>query len=207
MITLTKATPKAIRYACLKFHYAKAVPSVQYGYNVYENGEWCGVICFGGGATPHLASSVGLIPGEVLELERVALNGKQSTTSECVAAAVRQLHREAPQLKMLVSYADCDQNHYGTIYQATNWIYLGCMNEGERGAFIINGKKIHPRSVGAAGYKQSLQWLREHIDSNAEEFRTRGKQKYIYVFDKKLRKKWLSKALPYPKKGCDTNGE
>ena len=200
MITLTKATPKAIRYACLKFHYAKAVPSVQYGYNVYENGKWCGVICFGGGATPHLASGVGLIPGEVLELERVALNGKQSTTSECVAAAVRQLHREAPQLKMLVSYADCDQNHYGTIYQATNWIYLGCMNEGERGAFIINGKKIHRRSVGSAGYKQSLQWLREHVDSNAEEFRTRGKQKYIYVFDKKLRKKWLKQALPYPKK-------
>lgn len=160
MIELRKATPKAIRYACLNFHYAKSVPSVQYGYNVYQDGEWCGVILFGGGATPNIAKPFNMIQGEVVELVRVALNGKQNTTSECVATALRVLHKDAPQIKIVVSFADADQQHFGTINQATNWIYLGAFLENERGAFIINGKKMHPKTVYSKGWKQSVEWLR-----------------------------------------------
>ena len=207
MIELKKATPKAVRFACLYFHYAKSVPSVQYGYNVYQDGEWCGVILFGGGATPRLAKSVGCYVGEVLELVRVALNGKQETTSECVAAALRKLHKDAPQVKIIVSFADCDQNHFGTIYQATNWIYLGTNSGNGYRYFIINGKKMHPRSVGAKGWKQSLQWLKQNVDQNSEEIYSDGKRKYIFVFDKRLRKQWLKKAKPYPKKAVITNGK
>lgn len=200
MIELRNATPKAVRYACLHFHYAKAVPSAQYSYNVYQDGEWCGVVIFGGGATPNIGKPFNLLQGEIVELVRVALNGKQNTTSECVAMALRKLHRDAPQIKMVVSFADVDQNHVGTIYQATNWIYLGRTNIGERGAFIIHGKKIHPRTIGTAGGVQSVNWIREHMDPDAVEFITKGKEKYIYCFDKKLRKEWQAKALPYPKK-------
>lgn len=200
MIELRKATANAIRYACLNFHYSKCVPSVSYGYNVYQDGDWCGVIMFGLGATPNIARPFGLIQGEVLELARVALNGKQSATSECVAAALRKLHADAPQIKIVVSFADNDQNHVGTIYQATNWIYLGKYGKGDRSAFIINGKKTHPRTIGSAGGVQSIEWVRKHLDPNAQEFFTKGKEKYIFVFDKRLRKQWLKQAKPYPKK-------
>lgn len=203
MIELRKSTPKAIKYACLHFHYAKCVPSVSYGYNVYQDGEWCGVILFGLGATPNIASPFGCVQGEVLELVRVALNGKQKTTSECVAAALKKLHDDAPQIKIVVSYADADQNHVGTIYQATNWIYLGKQNEGQRSAFIIHGKKTHPRTIGSAGGVQSIKWVRENLDPNAVEFYTKGKEKYIFVFNKRNRKEWAKQAKPYPKKRGD----
>lgn len=206
MIDLKPATPKAIRYACLNFHYAKAIPSASYAYNVYEGGEWCGVILFGCGATPNIGKPFGLIQGEIVELVRVALNGKQTTTSECVAASLKRLHADAPQIKMVVSFADADQNHVGTIYQATNWIYLGRCNEGDRSAFIIHGRKVHPRTIGSAGGVQSLEWIRKNMDADAEEFRTKGKEKYIFCFDKRLRRKWLSEAKPYPKKGADNGG-
>lgn len=199
MITLTKASPKAIRYACMNYHYSKSVPSVLYGYNVYQNGEWCGVILFGLGATPNIAKPFDMIQGEVVELVRVALNGKQNATSECVACALRRLHSDAPQIKIVVSFADADQNHAGIIYQATNWLYLGKFGAGDRSAFIINGRKVHPRTIGSAGGVQSIKWVRENLDANAEEFITKGKHKYIFVFDKRLRKKWLREALPYPK--------
>lgn len=200
MIELKLANPKAIKYACLNFHYAKCVPSVSYGFNVYENGEWCGVILFGLGATKNIASPFGLNQGEVLELVRVALNGKQTATSQCVAAALKKLHQSNPLCKIVVSYADLDQEHAGTIYQATNWIYLGRMNEGNRGAFIINGKKTHPRTIGSMGGVQSIKWVRENLDANATEFITKGKHKYIFVFDKRLRKEYLKQHQPYPKK-------
>ena len=205
---LTIANAKAIKHACLNFHYAKSVPSVQYGFNVYnDNDEWCGVICYGGGATPHIGKPFGLMQGEILELVRVALNGKQSTTSECVAASLRELHRIDPLLKMVISYADLDQDHSGTIYQATNWIYLGNMNSGSRSAFIINGKKTHPRTIGSAGGIQSLKWVQENLDPNATEFFTKGKHRYIFVFDKRLRKEWQKQHQPYPKKASEMNGK
>lgn len=204
MIELRRATPEAIRYACLKFHYAKAIPSAEYAYNVYnEQKEWCGTIIYGVGATPNIARPFGLANGEVLELLRVALNGKQPCTSECVAASLKQIHKDAPHVKMIVSFADMDQNHYGTIYQATNWIYLGDRNVGERGAFVIHGKRTHPKSLHSKGWVQSLKWLRENIDPNAQEIISKGKRKYIWVFDKKTRREWQKKALPYPKKGVD----
>lgn len=198
---LTNASAKAIKYACLNFHYAKAVPVVQYGFNVYnDENEWCGVICYGSGANNHIAGPFKLAQGEVLELVRVALNGKQKTTSECLAASLKELRKQNPLCKIVVSYADCDQNHNGTIYQATNWIYLGKMNEKTRSAFIIKGRKTHPRSVAAMGGKQTLEWIRENLDKNAKPFFTDGKHKYIFCFDKKLRKHWVKQSLPYPKK-------
>lgn len=202
MITLKRASPEAVRYACLNFHYAKTVPSSMYSYNVYnEQGNWCGVIIFGTGANNRISVPFGMNPGEVIELVRVALNGEQPCTSECVAAAVRQLHKDAPQIKLLVSYADMDQEHVGTIYQATNWIYLGETAVGGRCGFMVRGKKLHPKTVYSNGWVESEAWLKTHVDPKARELKSKGKRKYIFVFDKKLRKEWQKKALPYPKKG------
>lgn len=200
---ISVATPKAIRYACMKFHYAKAVPSVQYGFNIFnDNDEWCGVICYGGGANNNLPKSCGMCAGEVLELVRVALNGKQGhgKTSQAVALSLRHLRKINPIIKMIVSYADCDQDHVGTIYQATNWIYLGRMNEGTKTTFIIHGKQYHPRSVNAKGWKQSVPWLKEHIDKNATQLTSLGKRKYVFCYEKRLRKKYNKQSVPYPKK-------
>lgn len=198
---ITLASPLAIRHACLTFHYAQAVPTVQYGYNVYtDDGEWCGVICFGSGATPRIGSPYELFQGEVLELTRVALNGKQTATSQCVAAALRELRKDSPITSLVVSYADIDQGHVGTIYQATNWIYEGVKNAGTRGAYLIHGQRMHPRTVYSKGWRQSLPWLREHIDPDAQEIKTAGKHKYLFCFDKKTRRKLLKTAKPYPKK-------
>jgi hypothetical protein len=200
-MNITNASAAAVRFACKNFHYSHSVPTVQYSFNVYNSqDEWCGVICFGPGATPHIATPYGLWQGEVLELTRVALNGKQTATSQCVAAALKELHRQAPVVKLVVSYADMDQGHFGTIYQATNWIYEGLKNQGCRAAFIVNGKRVHPKTAYSRGWRQSLQWIRENIDPDAEMLRTAGKHKYLYCFDKKLRKKLLKTAKPYPKK-------
>lgn len=73
MIILKRATPEAIRYACLNFHYAKSVPSAYYAYNVYnDRNEWCGVIIYGGGATPNFETvrngarrGIGIGPGRI----------------------------------------------------------------------------------------------------------------------------------------------
>lgn len=173
MIELRKASTKAIRFACTHFHYAKRVPAVSFAYNVYENSQWCGVIIFSPGATVNIAKMFDCVQGEVLELVRIALNGRQSKTSQCVAMALRKLHRDAPYVKIVVSYADQNQGHIG--------------------------QKYHPRSLHSKGYRQSVEWLRENVDPNASECFGLPKHKYIFVFDKRLKRKLQKKALPYPK--------
>ncbi len=199
MVALTLANYNAVKYACMNYHYAKRVPISAVAFNVYEDGEWCGVIVYGYGANPHIAAIYDKWPGQVLELVRVALNGKQKITSECVALSLKELKKYCPLVDLVVSYADVDQGHVGTIYQATNWMYVGPMNEGTRSDFIIKGKSMHPRSVGAKGWKVSLEWIRTNIDKNATQNITKGKHKYIYPMNKKMRKKVKDLAQEYPK--------
>lgn len=198
---INRASPKAIKYACMKFHYAKSVPASKYAFNIFNNNnDWCGVIIYGQGANNKIGCPFGLYQGEVIELVRVALNGKQEKTSQAVAMTLRELHKTVPHVKVIVSYADLDQNHAGTIYQATNWIYLGKFNENNLGDFIIHGKKTHRRIVHTKGIKSNIEAVRKYIDPRATVLRTKGKHKYIFVFDKNLRKKWLKQSKPYPKK-------
>lgn len=189
---IARANTKAIQYACQNFHYSKSVPAVQYGYNIYnDKDEWCGVILYGGGANNNMPKSFGKNAGEVLELVRVALNGKQETTSKAVAMSLKQLHKENPLCEIVVSYADHRQKHLGTIYQATNWIYVGKTITSDT-QYFYKGKWTHERTINAQKNKEQLKaTLPKRENSN--------KFKYVFCFNKKERKQYLKIALPYPK--------
>ena len=183
---LEKASYKAIKYACLNFHYAKAVPGPVFGYSVFnDKNEWCGVIVYGHGACPHIGSPYGLKQGEVIELVRVALNGKQEFTSKAVAMSLKLIKKDLPLCKLVVSYADLDQNHIGTIYQATNWYFVGISNENKKSSFLINGKKVHCKTVGNICKRRGLPRTIENIKNiyktdDVEYYITKGKIKYLY---------------------------
>ena len=197
------ATPAAYNYACKYFHYAKCTPSVKVAFNVFnDDDEWCGVIIYGPGATPHIATPYDKWQGQVLELERVALNGKQGhgKTSQALSLTLKAVKEYFPWVDLIVSYADLDQDHAGILYHSTNWIYTGIKNENSRVAFIIFGKKTHPKSCHSKGWKQSLLWLRENVDPDAEEFITKGKHKYIYPMTKQMRKRVNVLSCEYPKR-------
>lgn len=205
---LTPATHKAISYACRHFHYSKSVPSTLQGYNVYNcKDEWCGVVLFSGGANNEIGKPYGLVQGQILELVRVALNGKQEHTSQAVAMSLKQLHHDKPMCRLVVSYADCDQSHLGTIYQATNWVYVGTMLENKHDAsWVIKGKRIHGRNIseyvrnrGGLNGMSREEFIKKYYDPNAEKYTTKGKRKYLMPMDKAMRKQIKSLAQPYPK--------
>lgn len=136
---LEKASYKAIKYSCLKFHYAKSVPANPFGYSVFnEKKEWCGTVVFAVGANNNIGQPYGLSKGECIELVRMALNGKQKSTSEVLALSIRLVKKLVPLVKLIVSYADSEQDHKGIIYRATNWFYTGQSSDT---SILINGKK------------------------------------------------------------------
>jgi len=179
MIKLGQATPNQIRYACLRYHYARTIPTSQVSFSCYEDDEFIGVIMYGGGASPKLGRQYGLIQGEYLELVRVALNGKQkSPTSKFVALSMKLVKKQKPFLKLLISFADKSvQNHKGTIYYATNWVYDGISRANH---LIINGRLTHPRSAWTKYGKDKSKWPKDtQVAKNLE------KHRFIYPLDRK----------------------
>lgn len=203
------ASYKAIKYACMNFHYAKAVPVNTFGYSVFnKNNEWCGVVLYGTGANNNLATQYKLKQGNVIELVRMALNGKQESTSKTLAISLKLIKKDLPLVKLVISYADKDQNHKGTIYQATNWFYTGVsMLNTTDSSWIIKGKRYHGRIIsdwiklkGGLNGLSRKEFLQKYYDSNAKEYITKGKIKYIYPLDKSLLLLCKSLSKPYPKK-------
>jgi len=191
----------AARYAVEHFHYSKSLPgSKKIKLGVWEDGVFIGAVIFSHGATPHIGSPYGLPQTEVCELTRVALAKHRTPVSRIVAIALKMLKRGNPGLRLVVSYADTDHGHAGGIYKAGGWVYEGLMNEGARGAFIIKGQRVHPKTVHSKyGHgAQSLKWLRANIDPNAGEHFTGGKHKYLMALDDDMRAKIEERRKPYP---------
>ncbi len=186
-MTIKPASRKAIEYACLNFHYAKTVPSVSVAHAIFEEDVWCGVVLYGPGASAKMGESINLKQGQFLELVRVALNGKQKATSQVLGASLKKLNKTAPGVQAVVSYADKGQEHKGIIYQATNWTLVEDIESSGVEYFYL-GEWKHDRS--RYGWKTDFRTLPKRKKA--------GKYKYIYFFNKKLKKQFPS--LPYPKK-------
>jgi hypothetical protein len=191
---LEKASSKAIKYACLNFHYAKAVPTYSIGYSVFENNIWCGVVLFGGGASVNMPAKFNLRNGQYLELNRMALNGKQSSTSKVLSIAIKLIKKECPTVRMLFSYADKGQEHKGIIYQATNWYYIeNIQSSGTE--YLLNGIWKHDRGR----YNWGVDFKKLPKRKKA------GKHKYIYPLDKSLIPLCRSLSKPYPKQAVEVH--
>tara|TARA_R100001224_G_C3995211_1_gene140677 strand:- start:205 stop:789 length:585 start_codon:yes stop_codon:yes gene_type:complete len=191
---LEKASYKAVKYACLKFHYAKTVPIINISYSVFNGkNQWCGVICFGNGANYNLGKKYELVSGQFLELTRVALNGLQESTSKCVSLSIKMIKKNKPLVNLLISYADKGQNHIGVIYQATNWIYV---DETESSGIEVfyKGKWRHDRIQSN---------IKKEIWCRLEKRKKSGKYKYLYPLNKNIRKKVIKYKKDYPKNAIE----
>ena len=201
LLKIDWATHEAAKFACLNWHYAKAVPVgklVKVG--VWENKKFIGCVLFGRGANKNMPKPYGLGQDECVELVRVALTKHETPVSKIMMWAIKFLKKSNPGIRLVVSYADLDSNHHGGIYQATNWIYEGLFGKDSVSAFIINGKKTHRKSIDSLGVKQSISEVRRCLDPNAQEFRTKGKHKYLMPLDDAMRAKIAPLAKPYPKR-------
>ena len=197
----------AAKHAVLRWHYSRTMPAAKLvRIGVWEGGRFVGVILYGSGANRHLARPFGLRSTEACELVRVALApGRHHPTSRALAYSLKMLRRQSPGLRLIVSYADTKEGHLGTIYQATNWVYIGASTQ----PYIkLLGRIEHPRSLydryGRGG--QRIAWLREHVDPRAERIEMPAKLKYVWPYEKALRQQLEVLGQPYPKRVGSSDG-
>ena len=162
----------------LNIHYAKRMPSISYAYGLYRWGEMVGMVSYGTPASPSLCKG---ICGEehrsdVIELNRLVL--KDNLPNEASFLVSRSL-KMLPTPKVVVSYADTDQDHAGIVYQATNWLFTGTT-------------KPRTDMAGKDG-KHS----RHHLGDRTNRINRSAKHRYVYFIGTKKEKKVLRNALRY----------
>lgn len=183
---------KAAKYAIEHWHYSKVLPvgdSVKIG--VWENNIFKGIILFSRGANPYIYKPYNLMKNEVCELTRIALSIHITPVSQLVKIAIKLLKKKCPDLKLIISYADMNQNHIGIIYQAGNWIYTGMSKSTP--LYFYRGRWMRQRQLSSLK-NMSLAKFKGLTRKQLDKFR------YLMPLDSETLEKIKHLQKPYPKK-------
>lgn len=183
---------KAAKFACERWHYSGSLPTSKTAkVGVWENGRFIGAVVFGVGATSALVKKYGLRMEQGCELVRVALTSHQSSVSRIVAVALRMLRTAYRGLRLVVSFADPEQGHYGGIYQAGGWLFTGRSAASDE--YIYKGKRWQGRS-----FRNSHKGMENHPD--VQKVKGSSKHRYLMPLDPEMRERIKHLAKPYPKR-------
>lgn len=208
-LIVKQINPDLARGIIAAFHYSKTFPdSTIFSFGAYLNGKLIGVVCYGMGGCKEQYTAIfpNIENGTYLELTRlwVAYQMPKNSESKIISMSLKQL---PSQYKVILSFADEGQGHCGIIYQATNWIYLGC-NNGNSIYVDENGvsKHTHLITIYRQRHPELKNLSREEILNRLGLKRATSGRKHRYLFlrgNKKEKASMLAivkdKILPYPK--------
>ena len=168
-----------------KWHYSKSINGVKssYCFGLYDKDKLIGAMLFGrlgmANAWKKYATSI----DDVVELRRLCCidDTPKNTESYFIGQCLRHL-RKKTQVKCIVSYADSNQGHAGTIYKATNFDYLGMTSPGRVIIRISDGKQYHDKTIRTK-YKGELKPYAKRLKEDLENGRAYYKKtlgKHIY---------------------------
>lgn len=154
---------------------------------------------------------------EVWELTRLFIHdgfGK-NIESHVISQSFKYIKKHHPNIKCLMSYADPEAGHVGTIYQATNWLYQIQPMIGPSYLFSFTNDPyewVHPRTINS---KYETADVHKLSDVCKKDFWYRiqmKKHRYLMFLTNKKEKRKLINSLkhpviPYPKNINDTTGE
>ena len=204
-------------------HYLGNAPSggtIYYGVFHKPSQKLLGVISYSSPTKPTDYQEISLNPvtgesyinsNEIVELTRLYFPDEidlPNIESFTISAGNKLIKRDKPQIKVIITRADAGR-HVGSIYQATNAIYLGKSRDSMRPFHRETNVEIRSDEYEKYGFN-SIRELRRMLDLNPNipvELKTRsGKHKYIYIVTTNKRTKeeiltnLITKPQPYPKK-------
>lgn len=185
-------------------HYTHSCAKCSIAYGIFRNDELECVIVYGQPSGKFLAQSIwnGGNEQECLELLRLFSFDRcpKNIESWSISKSIKELKKDMPQVKVLVSYADGSAGHVGYIYQASSWDYVG--KGSTECKIFIDGVRQHRRNLYDIYGTSSIVALKEKLGNRLLVENERiSKNKYIKIIRdrKNIIKKLKVKSMPYPK--------
>jgi len=197
LLPISQAEAKSL---LLQNHYLHSLPGgTKLSLGIFLNARLLGALTFGVG--PYLGYKIvnGACPDDMVTLTRLWLSDKLPSNSESkvLGIALRSLKRDTS-LKFILAYSDPSAGHLGTIYQASNWLYIG-LSSATPLYEIGDGILHHSRSLAHRLGTHSIRYL----SSQGIDVKTvpqSPKHRYVYFLDETWRDQLMVPVLPYPKK-------
>jgi hypothetical protein len=187
----------------IKNHYSHRWTLCKYAFGVYYNGLLRGCVVYGcpvGRLTVNsICKTYPLNTKNTLELTRLWIEDGLGSNIESFSIGQTFKLLKKKDIKVIISYSDIEQGHLGIIYQATNFLYQGTdIGKGGKNDYFYKGEWVHARTIYDIFGTSNVKKLNE-IDSSIKWKPTSLKHRYIYILDKKDKKKIL-KDLKHPVK-------
>jgi hypothetical protein len=184
----------------VEHHYSKGFVRNSYVHlGVFLDGALRGVLQLGYALTPAFMSRVvaGTGSADYLELNRMWLSdlAPRNSESRAIAFAIKYIRAAMPHVRWIQSYADERCGRLGVVYQAANFLYVGC----HRTAFYeLDGETYHKMLLTAHG-KDGRRG--PHLRANLHRATRRDLRQFRYVFflHPGARNHLRLKVQPYPK--------
>jgi len=199
------ATIQEVRPFIEQWHYSENVNGLRitHVFGLYKEDDenpfgdtLIGAMIYGGLAMASVWKKYGEVESDVVELRRLCCidDTPKNTESYFIGQTLRWLKKNTD-YKVVVSYADSNYNHTGTIYQATNFEYHGMTANGR--VIDFNGKHYHDKTIrtyytdkyGVKKLKPYAQKVRDALESGEAKYvETTGKHIYLFKLKKRGKK-------------------
>ena len=159
----------------VKNHYLHRKAPCSIAFGLFLDGIIKGVICYGTPSSSPLR--IGIAGKEnilnVVELTRLWVDDSVPKNGESylIGNTMRKSGKE-----IIVSYAEIQQGHIGTVYQATNWIYTGL--SAKRTNWTIKGINKHCQTIAD---KYSSKEIREKYGDDFSLQPRPRKHRYVFI--------------------------
>jgi len=221
-IDIKTATFREISYLTAKkiiseYEWLGTMGTTQYHYGIYYDDFLAGVVCFGyfqamNGYKNYVGTK---FYKDGIQLSRGACVwwAHEHSGSKLIAYGLKEIKNKG--YKYVIAFSDARAGEIGTLYQATNWHYLGVEKNNRRhvnlyfrktGLLFMDNRDFCKKY----GYKHLEQFLKEypHIVGRAEP----NKARYIKLLGTKKENKEMLTTLckwikPYPKRAGEVSGE
>ena len=184
----------------VKYHYSHKWSGGTYSFGVYHKKMLIGCLVYGHPVGRLVRESVintlDINKYKLFELNRLWIADGFGTNIESYSIGQTFKFLKKYGIDILISYSDPEQDHLGKIYQATNWYYQGNNICKDGYWYIIKNKKVHQKSVYDKYGTRSIPKLKE-MGIDVELITSKSKHRYLYILNKKLKKKILN-DLKYP---------
>ncbi len=203
----------------VKYHYSHKWSLCQVAYGVFYitnkqsdffdaiEEKLIGCIVFGQPVGRGAAESVSKLISvyEVFELTRLFIHDGygRNIESYSISKALELLRRDFPQIKAIISYADGEQGHKGTIYQACNFYYQGNSSLALMPNYSVSlvgppYQWIHSRTVSSTYGSHNVEHLKKKIGHTFWRKKESSKHRYVFLLGNKKERKLILKNLKHP---------
>ncbi len=176
-------------------------------FGCYENDTLLSVVSFGTACFNPKHSKIGQYALDnnmkIIQLNRggTRYDAPKNTASQAVALSLKKI-REIFGDTIIIAYSDTNWNEIGTIYQSTNFVYLGMTDPKGQSNYIINGKRMSGWTVRKKYGTRDMKKLSRLCDNIVREPLTK-KHMYVFINSGKLKRKkalnyFASEIKPYP---------